>query len=302
MTENVVPVGMYRSEDHQYWWGGRGPFVSVTTAMRLYDKSDALVGWAKKETSSFAIRNLDALIAHRQHNNPVPECAICADNVKRRKPAARDEAARLWVSAISDYQRDSAADLGTRVHAIAEEMAHGDCDYNTGPGSDQCPHGYFFGTSTPELVPFAEQYQRFMRDYAPEYLAIEYMGINTTHEYAGTGDIIAGLYRDWGTLGTYAIDIKTWTKLDKPIPDTYYPETAMQLAACSRFDFIGREGDPQEYAMPRVDAHAVLLIGRDDYRLIPYAVTDATFDAFLNCLALHRWKNGEAKTIVGKVA
>ncbi len=128
------------------------------------------------------------------------------------------------------------------------------------------------------------------------------MGLNMTHEYAGTGDIIAHMPWARGEFANVAIDIKTWTKLDKPIPDTYYPETAMQLAACARFDFIGRESDPQEYAMPRVDAHAVLLIGRDDYRLIPYAVTDTTFDAFLNCLDLWRWKNGEARTIVGRAA
>lgn len=292
MTENIPAVGMHRTDDHRYFFNGRGPWTSVTTALSVYDKSDALVGWAKKETSSFAIRHLDALIAHRQHNNPVPECDPCAANVKRRKPAARDEAARLWVASISDYIKDSAADLGTNVHLVAENIGKGD--------TEEVPA---------DLIPYGEQYRRFIADYDPEFLAIEYMGLNLTHGYAGTGDIIARLPATATANGvvipvggmTFAIDIKTWTKPD-PIKDTYYPETGMQLAACSRFDFIGREGDPTEYAVPKVDAHAVLLIGRDDYRLIPYAVTDATFDAFLNCLALHRWRNGEAKTIVGKVA
>ena len=279
MTENIIPVGMHRTEAHAYYWNGTGPYASVTTALSVYDKSDALVGWAKKETSSFAIRNLDALITHRQHNNPVPECDICRANVKRRPPADRDEAARLWVSAISDYKRDAAADLGTNVHAVAEAIGKGEVPDDAA-----------------ELVPYAEQYRRFIADYNPEFLAIEYMGLNTTHGYGGTGDIIVALPQ----RGNVAIDIKTWTKPDKPIANTYYPSTGMQLAACSRFDFIGREGDPTEYAVPQVDAHAVLLIGQDDYRLIPYAVTDETFDAFLHCLALHHWRNGEAKTIVQK--
>ncbi len=284
MTDAIGPVGMYRNDKHLYWWNGDGPFTSVTTAMSTYDKSDALVGWAKKETSSFAIRNLDTLAEHREHLTwSDPDCEPCRINAERRQPVDQMEAARLWVSSISDYKRDTAADLGTRVHAVAEAIGKGEAD-----------------TLDPELIPFGKQYRNFIGDHNPAFLAIEYMGLNTEYGYAGTGDIIARLPEWQGDA--VAIDIKTWTKTDKPIPDTYYPETAMQLAACSRFDFIGREGDSTEYRMPHVDAHAVLLIGRDDYRLIPYAVTDVTFSAFLACLDLHRWKNGEAKTIVGKVA
>ena len=287
MTDDIPSVGIHRTEDHRYYIDGYGPLPGVTTILKMMDKSDVLVGWAKKETASFALRHLDALVDHRRHTLPVPECEPCAINQKRRKPVGQQEAARMWVSSISDYKRDAAADLGTRVHAIAEAM---------GKREDMLVEA--------ELVPFAAQYQRFLEYYDPEFLAIEYMGINETHGYGGTGDIIAR-FRS-GSLGvnaqqTLAIDIKTHTKLT-PIPDTYYPETAMQLAACSRFDFIGREGDPERHWMPSVDGHAVLLLGRDDYRLIPYAVTDETFDAFLACLRLHKWRWGEAKTIVGSAA
>ena len=276
----IVPaVGMYRSEDHRYWFNGQGPYTSVTTALKAYDKSDALVGWAKRETASFAVRNLDALVAHRGHNTPVPECDPCAANEKRRSPVGRDEAARMWVSSIPDYIKDDAARLGTRVHLAAEAI-----------GTGRRP------TDDADIVPFATQYRRFLDEREPTLLAIEYMGLNLTHEYAGTGDIIASI----DGVNT-VIDIKTHTK-ETPLPKKYYPDTAMQLAACSRFDFIGREGDPTEYAMPRVDAHAVLLLGRDDYRLIPYAVTDTTFEAFVHCLQLWRWRQGEAKTIVGSAA
>ncbi len=286
MTDTIPAVGIHRTEDHRYYFNGQGPLPGVTTAIKSLDKSDALVGWAKKETASFAVRNLDALVAHRGHNTPVPECSPCAANAARRTPLDRQEAARVWVSSIPDYIKDSAADLGTRVHAVAEAMGRGEVPDDAA-----------------DLVPFGAQYRRFMADYLPQFHAIEYKGINLTHGYGGTGDIIATLGTDLVQFGpgAWAIDIKTHTK-DTPLPRTYYPETAMQLAACSRFDFIGRPGDPTEYAVPRVDAHAVLLIGRDDYRLIPYAVTDTTFDAFLHCLALHRWRNGEAKTIVGSAA
>ena len=285
MTDPIPGVGMHRTDDHRYYWMGEGPFVSVTTALKTYDKSDVLTGWAKRETAAFALRHLDTLIAHRGHNSPVPECPPCQ---KARRPFDRNRAAQTWVASISDYQRDTAADLGTEVHAIAEDI-----------GSDK------ESEIKPELVPYAEQYQRFLYEWQPHLLAIEYMGLNTFYGYGGTGDIIARLTtspRPSPLVGkTVAIDIKSWTK-DEPIKDTYYPETGMQLAACSRFDFIGKPNDPFEYKMPAVEAFAVLLLGREDYRLIPYAVTDATFAAFVACLGLHQWRYGEAKTIVGEAA
>lgn len=277
MTEIIPSVGIYRNEKHRYWWNGTGPFTSVTTAMSMYDKSDVLVNWAKKETALFALRNLHVLTGHlASHNSPEPGCPPC---MKAYRPFSRQESARKWVSSIADYKRDAAADLGTRVHALAERMGQGHED-----------------EVEPELRPFAVQYRRFIDERRPTFVEIEYMGVNLSYEYAGTGDIIADI--DGKRL---AIDIKTHTK-DTPLPTTYYPETGMQLAACSRFEFIGKPDDPTPYPMPEVDGHAVLLVGRDDYRLVPYAVTGGTFGAFLDCLRLHRWKHGEAKTIVRPAA
>jgi hypothetical protein len=284
MTDPIPQIGMFRTDDHKYFWNGDGPYPGVTSTIKMLDKSDVLVGWAKKETARFAVQNLDALVAHRGHNYPVPECDPCAVNLARgRRMVAQQEAGRMWVSSIPDYIKDQAADLGTRVHAVAEDMANGD-----------------YSETAADLIPYATQYQRFLDGHRPAFLAVEYMGLNRTHGYGGTGDILAcfeGFYDGPVT----AVDIKTHTK-DTPLPKAYYPETGMQLAACSRFEFIGKPGDPTEYPMPRVDAYAVLLLGREDYRLIPYAVTDRTFEAFLACLGLYRWKNGEAQTIVGRVA
>ena len=273
----MIPnVGIYRTDDHAYYWNGEGPFTSVTTATKLYDKSDALVGWAKKETAKFALRHLDTLVEHRLHNSPMPGCPPC---MKAYRPFSGQEAARKWVSSLPDYIRDAAADLGTRVHAVAEDLAN---------GKEEAIEA--------ELRPFAESYQRFMYERDPDYLEVEYMGINLTHGYAGTGDLMVRLD---GVVT--AVDIKTHTK-DEPLPKTYYPDTAMQLAACARFEFIGKENDPTEYPVPQASAYAVLLLGRDGYRLIPYSVTQQTFEAFLHCLALHGWRHGEAKTIVGSAA
>lgn len=270
---DIPKVGIHRTTDHRYFWNGDGPLPSVTTAMKLYDKSDVLTGWAKRETASFAVRHFETLAAHREHVQADPLCPPC---VKAGRPYDRDASAQKWIASISDYQRDGAADLGTEVHRIAEALGKGETP-----------------DVAAEFVPYADQYRRFQDAIQPEYLAVEYMGINRTNEYAGTGDILA---RIGGRVA--CIDVKTHTKAT-PIPDTYYPETSMQLAACSRFDFIGREGDPVEYPMPQADTFGVLLIGREGWRLIPYFVTDDTFAAFLACLSLYRWKNGEARQVMG---
>lgn len=272
----VPSVGMHRTSDHRYYWNGEGPLPSVTTAMKMYDKSAVLMGWAKRETAAFAVRNLDVLVAHRDHTGADPLCVPCA---KAGRPYDRDAAASRWVASIPDYQSDAARDLGTEVHGIAEAIGKGETP-----------------DVAPEFMPYAAQYRRFLDEYQPRLLAVEYMGINRTHGYAGTGDILAEI------AGSIAcIDIKTHTK-PTPVPDTYYPETSMQLAACSAFDFIGKEGDATEYPMPKVDAYGVLLLGANGYRLIPYFVTNDTMDAFLACLRLYRWQQGEARNIVGKPA
>ena len=197
--------------------------------------------------------------------------------MKAARPYDGTWAAIKWVASIPGYQSDAAKDLGTSVHAIAEAI---------GKGEEP--------DVVPEFLPYAFQYRRFLDEVRPRLLAVEYMGVNRAHGYAGTGDLLADI---GGSIA--CIDIKTWTK-DTAVPYTYYPETAMQLVACSRFEFIGKEGDPVEYPVPRATTFGVLLIGRDDYRLIPYFPTDATFDAFLACLRLYRWQQGEARAVVGE--
>jgi hypothetical protein len=89
-----------------YRWNN-GPWVpGVTSIIGMLDKSNALVGWAKRETAASAIRNhvlLGQLIE-----------------------SGGAEAAIDWLKRIPDYIKDSAADLGTRVHYIAEQIGKGE--------------------------------------------------------------------------------------------------------------------------------------------------------------------------------
>ncbi len=249
-----APLGLTRDERHVYRWndGGSvvGPIPSVTTVIKLIDKSGPLVGWAKRETAACAVRNLDALLAMRE--------------------AGGADAAISWLKTIPDYQRDRAADRGTSVHAIAEQIVRGQ--------EPEVPA---------ELAGYVDAYRRFLATWRPTFVAVEQMVCSLRHGYAGTFDAIA------------VIDGERWL-LDIKTSAGTYAETALQLAAYAAADFIGRPGDPGRYRVPRVTRFGVIHVTGEGADLVPYAVDRGTFRAFLRCREVWAWTQEEAKTVVGK--
>jgi hypothetical protein len=242
-STRVPTVGLFRDDRHRYYWNGAGPFPGVTSVIKALDKP-ALIEWAKRETARCAIDNYDFIQDLRQRGG--------------------DEAARKWVASIPDFARDTAAQLGSAVHAIAEKISRGQ------EFSVELDH-----------LPYVEAYRRFLEDYQPEFKSLERMVFSEEHGYGGTFDSIAAINGQ-----TFLIDTKT--------SKSVYEETAMQLAALSRADFCGLPGDPKKYRIPKVQRHAVLHIRPDKYargyRLIEFRVTDADYDAFLACLRLTNWR------------
>src|ERR1039457_530677 len=98
-------VGLTRDARHRYTWDGGPEMYSVTTILGIKDKP-ALVGWAKRETAACAVRNLEVLERMVQSGGP--------------------GAAVEWLKRIPDYARDTAAALGTAVHAMAEALGRGE--------------------------------------------------------------------------------------------------------------------------------------------------------------------------------
>jgi hypothetical protein len=239
----IVPtVGLFRDEKHRYYWEGTGPFPGVTTVIRALDKP-AIIEWAKRETARCAIDNYD----------------FVADLIKRGGP----KAAADWLSRIPDYQRDSAGDLGSAVHRLAEDISRG----------EQV-------SVTDEQRPFVNAYRRFLVEYQPEFKSLERM-VFSEKGYGGTFDSIAVIRGE-----TYLIDTKT--------SKAVYAETALQLAGLAFADFCGLPGDPKKYRIPKVTKFAVLHIRPDayakGYRLIEYRVTQTDYEAFLACLTLVNWR------------
>lgn len=251
---NLAPLGLTRDEKHVYGWNDGTtvwhPIPSVTDAIRLIDKSGPLVGWAKRETAASAIRNLDALVTMRKEGGP--------------------EAAINWLKTIPDYIRDRAADRGTSVHQIAEQIIRGQ--------SPEIPE---------ELGPYVAAYHGFLREWTPKWVAVEQMVCSLKHGYAGTFDAIAVIGNE-----RWLLDIKTSAGV--------YAETALQLAAYGAAEFIGRPGDPRKYRVPRATRFGVIHVVPEGAELVPYAVDRGDFAVFLKTLEVRRWTQGKAKTVVGK--
>ncbi len=239
--------GLTRDERHRYSWNDGGKVPGVTTVIKSLDKSGPLVGWAKRETAACAIRNLPLLTQMVADGGPV--------------------AAVEWLKRTPDYQRDTAADLGTRVHALAEAI------------SRKIPVEVDAQTE-----PFVTAYLRWQAAYKPVVLNAEYMVYSETHRYGGTADMAARINGE-----VWLIDIKTGSGA--------YAETALQLAGLHNADWAGRTDDPKKYAIPKATRFGVLHVRPEQAELIPYDVTGDEFLAFLSCRYLTDWLEQRAPVI-----
>lgn len=234
------PVGIDRDEHHNYYVDGKGPLTSVTRIVRALDRSGPLVGWAKREVAACAVRNHDMvsqLIA----------------------TGGKDQAAS-WLANIPDYQRDEAADLGSRVHVLADAIARGEDVHPTGVE-----------------VPYVRAYRKFLRAVNPQIVASEQMVANLSYGYGGTFDLAA--YVD-GVLTL--LDIKTGKAV--------YAETALQLAGYASAEFTGSPGDATRHPLPAFLRYGVVHLQPDDWTLIPYDVNTETILAFRACIILNDWQ------------
>ena len=254
IADRVAVLGLTRSETHGYRWSdgvtATDTLPSVTTIIGIVDKSGPLIGWAKRITAEAAVDNRDQM-------------AGWVDM------AGRDGAISLLTKAASQ-KRDKAADVGTRVHALAESVARG------------VPVEL-----TEEERPFLAAYQRFLDEWQPRYLAAEEMVVSLTHGYGGTFDAIVEMAGD-----IWMLDTKTSRGC--------YPETALQLAAYSWADFIGRPADSQRYSLPPITAYGVLHLRPEGYEVIPYSVDRETFDAFIHARRLYEWRETQAPRVMGQ--
>lgn len=243
----IVVPGLTRDAQHWYRWNGGRPVPGVTGVVGVLDKSGPLVGWAKRETALCAVRNLPML----------------TEMVR----TGGDTAAVEWLKRIPDFQRDTAADLGTRIHALADAVAR---------GTDV--------TIAPEEAPYITGYLRWLETAKPKFVNSEFMVYSETHRYGGTCDAAA-----WLDGELWIIDYKTGNTVQESV--------ALQLVGYARADWLGRAGDPKPYRIPKATRFGVLHVRPEGAELVPFDVTDADWAGFVAARQLFDWTRERAGVV-----
>lgn len=253
---------------------------SVTTLIGCLDKA-ALPQWSAIETAKAAVD--DVKVWQSRLANEGRDSAI--DYLKN----ARFRSAK--------GQR-SAKDLGTVVHKACEDYAL------TGVRPDV----------DPEIRPFLVQFDKFLQEFQPTYLAVETTIYSPTFGYAGTCDAFV-------SIGGQRLIMDYKTSRDtfdgRGNHKSPYSEVALQLAGyrfaemaavwrARRFEHFRRryyllsvtERD-LAVPVPEVDGGVALQLTPDYYALHPVRCDEAVHEAFLYVLEAARWHYETSKDVIG---
>lgn len=229
---------------HWYEDGNGQKIPGVTSILSAGIPKPALVGWGIRSVAEYAINRWDDL----DKIGP-------ADRLKELKGSPYAE-------------RDAAANRGTEVHALAEQLVNG------------------IEVDVPDaLAGHVESYVKFLDDWAPVPVLTEVTVVNYTIGYAGTLDSVLDMAGQ-----RWLADVKT----SKGV----YGETALQCAAYARAEFYV-DTDGTERPMIDVDRIACIHVRADGYDLRPLVFDDSVFLNFRYAAAVARATN-DIKSYVGE--
>jgi hypothetical protein len=247
---------------------------SVTNVLDMSVSKPALVPWAAKAVAEKAYGELPRLVASalvqpckpKKVENECQKCTPCLIKELKRQP---------------NFVKDTAADLGTRIHDRAE--------------------AHVLGTPIPpdpEVEPFAVQLVRFFHDFGvdleKDIVATEATVINRKVGYAGTGDLWVRLrIEGWARKRLVLIDYKSSST--RPVLSAY-AENAEQLAALANAETILLNDGTEIEAPQGIKDVFVLTLRSNGYALIPMPLTgtlDESFEAFKGALANASWLHSQ---------
>lgn len=182
-----------------------------------------------------------------------------------------DEEAAIRLLLDSRDESVAARDRGTAFHTWAETANNG----NPAP----VPEG---------LGGESVGYLQWIAATKPKWLAVEALVANIAYGYGGTLD------------GICVIDGQTWLvdlKTSKSVADKdgrVWDDYRMQLSAYANAEFIGRPNDPKKYRVPEIERFGIVHVTASETRLVEARVTRSDWLAFLQALALYRYKKESA--------
>jgi len=218
---------------------------SVTTLLGTLGKP-AIAGWAAKQVAEYAVANHDIITAMLERGQT-------EDATKLLKGSP-------WTT------RDTAANVGTRVHKLIEQNILG-----SAPTPDE------------QERPYWQSYLAFRQEYPDlQLLSSELTVYSLEHQYAGTLDSIV-------SMGGQRACVDWKTRQGKSTGGTwvYESELAQVAAYCHAERFLLDDGTTG--VLEPFDAAVIVLLCEDGFKLgVPDLERD--WQAFLHIRALHSWK------------
>jgi len=247
-------------------------FISVTTVLGNIAKF-GLQQWAAKLAAQAAFDRLPQLV--RASRAPLcnltktgDACGTCRDCVT------------YWLADRHNQARDDAADLGVKLHDVAEQ----DALFGEGAHIDE------------DVRPFVEQYRRWRDHYRPEFHASEMTVISRKWGYAGTLDAIlsiAEMPKPLVHLST--LPVCTDWKSSKSVDIA----KGWQVVAYANADKVLLP-DGTELDMPEIKGGLIVHITPERVQMREVHVTDQNFQYFVHMLRVVEGLSGGLNSVLSR--
>lgn len=202
------------------------PVPSVSAVKSAYPKF--LTKWAADTTARWAVENVETWRALDR------------------------EAAFDLVRGATNRHRDKAANRGTQIHRLIEDVAEG-----------RSPD---VAALTDDVTPWVPAVRQLIDDLRPAFALSEFVVIDQARRYGGTGDAVIEVDVP-GLSGRFLVDWKT-REAGKP---RVYTDEAAQIGAyaCAEYVIVETDGVAQRVRMPDLDGGLIITIAPDGYTLHP---------------------------------
>lgn len=247
-------------------------FISVTTVLGNIAKFGITL-WAAKLSATAAFDRLPLL--NRAARTPAcnltktgDACGNCRDCVT------------YWLADRHNRVRDEAADLGVKLHDVAEQ----DALFGEGAHVDD------------DVKPFVDQYRRWRDHYQPTFHATEMTVISRKWGYAGTLDAIlsiAAMPKQLAHLNDLpaCVDWKTSKSVDLV--------KGWQVVAYANADHVLLP-DGTELPMPEIKAGLIVHIRPERVQMREVHLTDGNFQNFIHMLRVVEGLGAGLNTVLSR--
>lgn len=281
-----IQVDEIAPEDVRHW--------SVTEILKAVGEAGGLVHWSAQETARAAVRQRETWMAmEREDSTAAAEDWLA--NSRYRKPKGQ----------LSDSA------FGNELHELLASWAL------TGVRPEVTLERFGVPADVDNATKCLEQFDRWLDDFQPEYLATEAAVFSPTYGYAGTMDaifIVDGV-RFICDYKSSRKSVDTKGKDRKPYADS----VALQLAAYAkaellatwrarrfektykRYYYLNEDERAMGVPVPPVDAGLAIHITPEHCNAYPFGKLDEAHFYFLHALEIARWVFEDSKTAMGDV-